>query len=432
MADNNGGNEEGESDHNNVSDNLSDGGKEVKDTLITNPTNDWGDEKTIGVVVGATVALALLLGLLWCCKTDPCRKRGGARKSRNTLCKPNVTKSSATSAVNGYDKLPPGAIMHGAQKLRDAGMDGEGVKVGVIDSGIDSQHRDFNGRVVRQEWYRLGTPLAIDDHGTHVAGTIHFMAPKADLYDYRVIGASGEIDGDTAAAEAIRDAVEDGCQVINMSLRISYPVVKDIKRAVEYAYSKGVIMVCALGNDGNDDPIINETSAYPARWKETISVAAVKKGGTPVASFSGIVGIGPGFRVNIAGIGENVVSLKPGGGYQTMSGTSMAAPHITGLIAALMTDGGPNQKELAKQVRSDLSSKCAIDVNVKGKEGSSRKIGFATFLPKTDFNKFWRRYSSGIANIGERQTIRNKCNEEGEKLSRRNSKSGGPPSTGRN
>ena len=169
---------------------------------------------------------------------------------------------SAGAVVNASNRLPVGTILHGAEKLRMAGFDGRGVRVAVIDSGIDKDHPGFDGKVVKQVWYRGGTPLVEDDHGTHVAGTIHFMAPAAALYDYRVFGETGEYDGDNAIAMSIRQAVADGCQVINMSLRVSYPIVPAVESAVKFAASKGVHMVCAAGNSGDGDPTTNEMFTY--------------------------------------------------------------------------------------------------------------------------------------------------------------------------
>ena len=66
----------------------------------------------------------------------------------------------------------------------------------------------------------------------------------------------------TAIAMAIRQAVQDGCQIINMSLRVSYPIVPAVYSAVKFASSKGVVMVCAAGNSGDGDPTTNEMHAY--------------------------------------------------------------------------------------------------------------------------------------------------------------------------
>ena len=90
-------------------------------------------------------------------------------------------------------QLPLGIRLTGGEKLRQLDLKGQNVKVAVIDSGVDKDHPGFDGKVVFQQWYRGGTPLSEDDHGTHVAGTIHLMAPEAEIYDYRVFGATGKL-----------------------------------------------------------------------------------------------------------------------------------------------------------------------------------------------------------------------------------------------
>lgn len=226
--------------------------------------------------------------------------------------------------------LPQGIKLTGGVKLRDAGYTGIGVKVAVIDSGIDETHPGFNGKVTRKQWYRDGTPLSQDFHGTHVAGTVHLMAPDADIYDYRVFGRRGT-SIDRAIGLAIDQAIADGCQVINMSLGGPRPF-GPIRSAVKRAYDAGVIVVCAAGNEGDGNPLTNENS-WPANYKESISVAAlVKSDGLPVARFSN-----SNVEVDYSGIGVNVLSLKPGGDVMRLSGTSMASPHVAGFIASLLS-----------------------------------------------------------------------------------------------
>jgi subtilisin family serine protease len=175
---------------------------------------------------------------------------------KNAVRIPTVVRSPTKKKASD-DNLPAGVILTGALELRKAGLDGAGVRVAVIDCGIDATHPGFSGRVHKKVWYRYGTPLLEDDHGTHVAGTIHLMAPKAEIYDYRVFGKTGSLPVDEAIAQAIRAATDVNCQVINMSLGapVSNPA---IKSAVQYAYSKGVIMVCAAGNEGDNNPLTNE------------------------------------------------------------------------------------------------------------------------------------------------------------------------------
>lgn len=278
--------------------------------------------------------------------------------------------------------LPFSIILTGGNELRRAGLTGKGVKVAVIDSGIDSDHPGFQKRITKKVWYRGGTPLSQDDHGTHVAGTIHLMAPDAELYDYRVFGRTGNLTVDQAIVEAIRAAADVGCQVINMSLGgpLSNP---ELKSAVEYAAAKGVVIVCAAGNEGDNNPLTNEIS-YPASYPECISVAAVsKKNGFPVAVFSN-----SNAEVDYSGIGVDVVSFKPGGGFQEMSGTSMASPHVAGFIAALLTEGriqGGNDAALRQTLNS-----YAIDIATEGRDNASG-VGFLTYLNEAAFDELLPR-----------------------------------------
>jgi subtilisin family serine protease len=136
-------------------------------------------------------------------------------------------------------------------------LTGQGIKVAVIDSGVDKDHPAFNGMVKKTKWFRKGLSLAEDDHGTHVAGTIHFMAPDAELYDYRVFGVTGKYSVTESIRRAILEAVDDGCHVINMSLGGPTPS-KGIQDAIKVATTQGAICVCAAGNEGDGDPLTNE------------------------------------------------------------------------------------------------------------------------------------------------------------------------------
>lgn len=284
------------------------------------------------------------------------------------------------------NKLPLGARLHGARKLREDNLTGAGVRVAVIDSGIDYAHPGFHDKVRVKRWFRHGTPLEEDDHGTHVAGTIHFLAPDADIYDYRVFGADGNFDGDLAIAKSIRSAVDvDKCHVINMSLRCSYPVRPAIRKAVQYAYKKGVHMVCAAGNDGDGLASTDEVYTYPAMFDETISVAAVRKSeGFPSASFSE-----SNASVVYSGIGRDVVSLRPFGGTQTMSGTSMATPHVTGLIACLLSGSSASSSSKSKSISMTdrklrkLLRDFTVDIGPKGFDKQTGE-GFVTYLAGDD------------------------------------------------
>mmetsp|Transcript_6557 Transcript_6557/g.12358 ORF Transcript_6557/g.12358 Transcript_6557/m.12358 type:complete len:366 (+) Transcript_6557:137-1234(+) len=274
-------------------------------------------------------------------------------KTRKSKASFQVPKSKVLANIEGDSidtlnvNLPEGIRMTGGVKLRDDGYTGKGVKVAVIDSGVDKDHPGFNGKVVKQVWYRSGTPLSRDYHGTHVAGTVHLMAPDAEIYDYRVFGSRGEYSIDQAIVLAIDQARVDGCNVINMSLGGPFPF-PPIEAAVKRAYDAGIIVVCAAGNEGDNNPLTNELS-WPAAYKECISVAAVqKRDGLPVATFSS-----SNAQVDYSGIGVNVLSLKPGGDVMRLSGTSMACPHVAGFIACLLSKSKADERPNDEIVTTD-------------------------------------------------------------------------------
>ena len=124
--------------------------------------------------------------------------------------------------------------------------------------------------------------------------------------------------------------------------------------------------------------------SFPAMWPECISIGAVSKAeGLPVAFFSS-----SNPEVDYAGIGVNVVSFKPGGGYQEMSGTSTAAPHVAGLIAALLQDvlkSSGSRKSKDEIMRCVLKNSRVIDIGVKGTD-TATGVGFLTYLNTKDFD----------------------------------------------
>lgn len=296
----------------------------------------------------------------------------------------HIVEAAADDIEVNADSLPQGIKLTGGEKLRSNGMTGEGVRVAVIDSGVDAEHPGFNNRVVKQVWFRSGTPLSIANHGTHVAGTINMMAPDAEIHDYRVFGENGAFEIDDAINASIYEAVFDGCDVINMSLGSRWPS-SSTRTAILHAQKSGVIVVCAAGNEGDGNPLTNERS-FPALWDEVFSIAAVsKEDDLPVISFSN-----SNPQVDFAGIGVDVLSYKPGGGLHLMSGTSMACPHVAGLIAAILS-GKPDvgeKKRKKSQLHRLLKDKYLIDIGDEGKDIESGH-GFLTALSKEEFDEMF-------------------------------------------
>ncbi|NPU96113.1 MAG: S8 family serine peptidase [Candidatus Omnitrophica bacterium] len=219
------------------------------------------------------------------------------------------------------------------------GNKGDEVKVAVIDTGVDYTHPDLNHN------YAGGYDFVNDDtdprddhgHGTHVAGTIAAeddtfgvvgVAPKARIYALKVLGASGSGGFDDVIA-ALQWCIDNGIQVTNNSYGSSVDPGTAVRTAFANAAAAGIIHVAAAGNSG---PGTN-TVIFPGQYDSTIAVAAVDSANNR-ASFSST---GP--AVEVAAPGVNIYSTNNGGGYTWKSGTSMATPHVAGVVALMIRHG---------------------------------------------------------------------------------------------
>jgi len=223
---------------------------------------------------------------------------------------------------------------------------GKGVKIGVIDTGVDYLHEALGGgfgpgfKVAGGYDFVNSKPDPLDDngHGTHVAGIIagssallKSMAPDARLFAYKVLDASGNGNTSTVIA-GIEQAMMDSVDIINLSLGTSGGDPDDIlSQAVDRAVEAGIVVVVAAGNDGNYGTI-----SSPGAAREALTVGAIDSLQT-IASFSSK---GPsnkiyGIKPDVVAPGVDIRSAKMGGGYITMSGTSMAAPYVTSVAATV-------------------------------------------------------------------------------------------------
>ena len=216
--------------------------------------------------------------------------------------------------------------------------DGKGVRVAVIDTGIDLGHPDLIGKVDGgySAIAKTENPEDYADdqgHGTHVAATIAAkrddkgvvgVAPGARLYSIKVLDAEGS--GNLSdVIDGIVWAANNDMQVVNMSLGapIDSPA---MQRAVRYARGKGAVIVAAAGNSGG-------SVGFPGAYEDVIAVAAADYR-DQVAPFSS-----RGPEVDFIAPGVDVVSAKMGGGLVSYSGTSMAAPHVAGMAALAVAQG---------------------------------------------------------------------------------------------
>jgi thermitase len=232
-----------------------------------------------------------------------------------------------------------------------------GVKVGIVDTGIDNAHEDLAGKMVDCGSASVlfgtvssGSCADDNDHGTHVAGTIAGKANNgvgvagvafnSSLGICKALNAVGS--GSTAGvANCVTWLAQRGAKVISLSLGGGASTT--LQTAVRNASSSALI-VAAAGNDGN------ATLNYPAAYPEVVSVAATDNRDAR-ASFSNA-----NSDVEIAAPGVNVLSAKRGGGYVAFSGTSMATPHVSGVAALIW---GRNPTWTVSQVRSKLDA--AVD-----------------------------------------------------------------------
>lgn|GEM_PF-703986 len=255
---------------------------------------------------------------------------------------------------------------------------GKGVRIAIIDSGIDTKHPDLapnidrkaDGSVngynafhntanypVRDPYYETDPlPRDLNGHGTHVAGIaaapangqgVTGVAPEATIIPVKVLDKNG-LGDEAGIADGIRWAADNGADIINLSFggpETGY-VIRD---AVSYARSKGVVIVAAAGNSGLG------TVEYPAALNGVISVAASNRA-NGLAFFSSF---GPGLDVTAPGAG--IISTLPTydtesanegfpRNYGMMSGTSMASPFVSGLAALVLAQDPSLAPDRVEQV----------------------------------------------------------------------------------
>lgn len=251
---------------------------------------------------------------------------------------------------------------------------GLGVSVAILDTGIFKDHLDLKNRVTQcKDFTSPKTPIVVgkcDDkngHGTHVAGTIaadsgndgkgiYGVAPETNLFAYKVCGNNGTCWSDDVAV-AITKAADDGAQIINLSLGGDSPS-SLINNAISYAVNKNVLVVAAAGNDGPETGTID----YPAANPEVIAAGAFGVGfniadwssrGINSATTANIVEEGD---IEFASPGVIVESTWNNGGYVILSGTSMAAPHISGLAAKLWQKDAEDPDSATRNLLHTFSS----------------------------------------------------------------------------
>ncbi|CAM3434973.1 S8 family peptidase [Marinicrinis lubricantis] len=238
----------------------------------------------------------------------------------------------------------------------------EEVVVAVIDTGVDLDHPDLQGRLVEGLNIIDETKTADDDlgHGTHVAGVIAASVNNYEgvagmswynkIMPIKVLDETGAGNTYNVAAGIIW-AVDHGAKVINMSLG-NYAEAQFLHDAIKYAYDRDVVLIAATGNDNTEQP------GYPAAYPEVFAVSATDPTGNK-AIFSNY-----GDYVDVVAPGENIASTYPDARYAALSGTSMASPHVAAL-AAMIRSTNPL---LTNEEVMDIMRKTSVDIGTKGKD----------------------------------------------------------------
>ena len=235
---------------------------------------------------------------------------------------------------------------------------GRGIRVAVLDTGFDTAHPDFAGRAVTATSFVAGrSPQDRHGHGTHCTGTAcgprrpeetrgYGVAPDAEVYVGKVLGDDGS-GTDAEILAGIAWAVRNGCQVISMSLGADVAEPSPAYTAAgRRALDQGSLIVAAAGN--NADRRKGEVGfvGVPANSPEVLAVGALDPA-LAVAWFSARSSAVPGGQVDLAAPGVDVYSSWPlPDRYNTLSGTSMATPHVAGLAALWAEETGLRGREL--------------------------------------------------------------------------------------
>jgi subtilisin len=259
--------------------------------------------------------------------------------------RPDVRYVEENNDMHAIDYLPWGVDRVDADIAHQAGYTGTGADIAILDSGIDSDHPDLQANLGVGAYAVAcsgsGCRYGWDDdngHGTHCAGIadavdnsggVIGVSTNATLHAVKVLNSNGRGSYSNIAA-GIEYVGDQGWDVGSLSLGGSKSAV--VEDAVEYAYGRGVLLVVAAGNSGP----CNYCVGYPAAEPECMAVSATNRSDN-LASYSST---GP--SVEIAAPGTDITSTYVGGGYASLSGTSMACPHVSGAGGMLMANGFTN------------------------------------------------------------------------------------------
>ena len=300
------------------------------------------------------------------------------------------------------------------------------VIVGVIDSGIDTYHKAFNGALWKNTDEIPNNQIDDDNNGyIDDANGYNFASNNTNIYDYESHGTHGSgiiaartnsqvdmigvapqsklmvlkysegITGSSfAVAKGIEYATENGAHIINMSLR-SEVYSQTVYDMALKAHNKGIYMVAAAGNDSKD---LGVTPVYPAALPFVLAIAATDEDKT-LASYSNFqtVNLWVSKIVALSAPGTQIYSTMPGNRYGYKSGTSMAAPHVAG-TAALIRSLYPQEDNIAINKRLFYGAERIKALETKVYKGKKLNVYKSLFKPNDFLLPDGRPYRNEIVN----------------------------------
>lgn len=239
-----------------------------------------------------------------------------------------------------------------AISLHNLGLSGKGVKVAILDSGVDVNHEIFEGKDIRSFQLAEGNVHDGFNHGTHVASIFTTIAPSATILNIKVLNDQGDTQISTIM-KGIELADKEGADIINISVgevRYDCPDGHPLTRLINKVVDKGIMVVCSAGNSGP-----RTSPCIPASCKNTIAVGSAHiKGRTNVWSSKG-PSCGNKYPDCIS-YGDQIVAAFPNNQYGTLSGSSQAAPQVTGMLALIKEATGKNFTR--PEIEQFLSESC--------------------------------------------------------------------------
>lgn len=316
--------------------------------------------------------------------------------------------------VPAAPQIPEGVQMIQAPAVWEQAKHGKGTVVAILDTGCQPDHPDLTGRIISGRNFTADFNGDANDfsdnngHGTHVAGTVAAslqpngkivgVAPETQLLILKVL--NGEGSGDYAGIiSGIQYAIDwrgpNGEKTTVISMSLGGPDnVPELHDAVKRAVDNGIPIVCAAGNEGDDSHSTDEF-AYPGAYGEVIQVGAVDFN-RKIAPFSNTNN-----EIDLVAPGINIYSAYPGSQYATLSGTSMATPHVSGALVLIKNIA---EMEFARELtEAELYAQLVRRTVPLGYPKTAEGNGLLALDILSKFEQLFKLFNSSFGQVNQRR-----------------------------